>query len=65
MQLVTVLLPGAQLVPPSHAQLLDSLSISAVLVVVSIRLGDHLKCLSAHDALAVGSVLSMFFMFYN
>ena len=56
-----VSLPGAQLVPTSHAQLLgsplgDDASISAVLadnVEALRRLGERLKFLSAHDALVL------------
>ena len=56
-----VSLPGAQLVPTSHAQLLgsplgDVASISAVLadkVDALRRLGERLKFLSAHDALVL------------
>ena len=56
-----VSLPGAQLVPTSHAQLLgsplgDDASISAVLAdkVEALRsLGERLKFLSAHDALVL------------
>ena len=54
-----VLLPGAQLVPPTQAQLLgspigDDSCVSAVLaerVEALKRLGERLKLLSAHDAL--------------